>query len=222
MSSGQPSVANGHSALENHVSSTSGSRSQPSPDGGSSPTWVSSPRYQTGIWWPHHSWREMHHGRMFSSQSTYRRDCDSGWIFTRPDVTASIAGAASSSIRMNHWSEMSGSMRSPERWEYGTLCVYGSCATTRSPSAATTASRASSAVMPANCSPASAVIRPSSPITVTAGRPCLRPISKSLGSWPGVIFRLPVPKSVLTYSSAITGSSRPTSGSVTVVPTRCR
>ena len=30
---------------------------------------VSSPRYQTGSWWPHQSWREMHQGRMFSSQS---------------------------------------------------------------------------------------------------------------------------------------------------------
>ena len=35
MSSGQPSVANGHSPDENHVSRTSGSRSQPSPSGGS-------------------------------------------------------------------------------------------------------------------------------------------------------------------------------------------
>ena len=43
--------------------------------------------------------------------------------------TTSIAGAASSSMRMNHCSEMSGSIRSPERCEYGTLCVYGSVAT---------------------------------------------------------------------------------------------
>ena len=40
-----------------------------------------------------------------------------------PVVTASIAGAASSSMRMNHCSEMSGSMRSPERWQKGTVCV---------------------------------------------------------------------------------------------------
>ncbi len=38
VSSGQPSVANGHRPDENHVSSTSGSRSQPSPWGGSVPT----------------------------------------------------------------------------------------------------------------------------------------------------------------------------------------
>ena len=41
-------------------------------------------------------------------------------------------------------------------------------------------------------------IRPSSPITVISPRPWRRPISKSLGSCPGVIFRQPVPKSVLT------------------------
>jgi hypothetical protein len=35
----------------------------------------------------------------------------------RPDSTASIAGLASSSMRMNHWSEISGSIRSPLRWE---------------------------------------------------------------------------------------------------------
>ena len=42
---------------------------------------------------------------------------------TRPSSTAAMAGAASVSMRMNHWREMSGSMRSPERCENGTLCV---------------------------------------------------------------------------------------------------
>ena len=55
VSSGQPSVANGHKPDENQVSSTSGSRSQPSPAGALSATWTSSPRYQTGSWWPHQS-----------------------------------------------------------------------------------------------------------------------------------------------------------------------
>ncbi len=36
--------------------------------------------------------------------------------------TTSIAGFASSSIRMNHWRLMSGSIRSPERCEKGTEC----------------------------------------------------------------------------------------------------
>ncbi len=38
----------------------------------------------------------------------------------RPLVTASIAGRASSSIAMNHCSEISGSIRSPDRCEKGT------------------------------------------------------------------------------------------------------
>jgi hypothetical protein len=57
----------------------------------------------------------MHHGRMFSSQSRYTFAQRSGWNRMRPERTASIAGAASSSIRMNHCNEISGSMRSPER-----------------------------------------------------------------------------------------------------------
>ena len=75
--------------------------------------------------------------------------------------------------------------------------MYGSVATTRSPSAATTASRASSAVMPANVAGLgghAAVLADHG----TAVEAVLRPISKSFGSWPGVIFRLPVPKSVFT------------------------
>ena len=74
----------------------------------------------------------------------------SGWTRRRPSSTASIAGAASSSIRMNHCSQISGSIRSPERCEYGTACMYCSVRAIRpsSRSAATTASRASSAVMP--------------------------------------------------------------------------
>ena len=38
VSTGHPSVANGHRALENQVSSTSGSRSHPSPSGAVTPT----------------------------------------------------------------------------------------------------------------------------------------------------------------------------------------
>jgi hypothetical protein len=70
VSRGQPSVANGHSPLENHVSRTSGSCSQPVALGRPSSRRTSPrPRYQTGIWWPHHSWREMHHGRISSSHA---------------------------------------------------------------------------------------------------------------------------------------------------------
>ena len=43
--------------------------------------------------------------------------------------------------------------------------------------------------------PAASVMRPSSPIALISSRPCLRPISKSFGSCPGVIFSAPVPNS---------------------------
>src|SRR3954463_5049578 len=45
---------------------------------------------------------------------------------TRPSRTTSIAGAASSSMRQNHCSEISGSIRSPERWGNGALWGEGS------------------------------------------------------------------------------------------------
>jgi hypothetical protein len=70
---------------------------------------------------------------------------------TRPERTASMAGRARSSIAMNHCSEISGSIRSPERWLNGTSCVYSSVwrMSPCSASAATTFSRASSTVKPA-------------------------------------------------------------------------
>ena len=65
------SVVKGTRPDENHVSSTSGSRlSSPltpaaracwiaSASSWATNTWPSS-AYQAGIWWPHHSWREIH------------------------------------------------------------------------------------------------------------------------------------------------------------------
>ena len=72
VSSGQPSVENGHRPDENHVSSTSGSwRSAPPHFGHDARsmretcTEPSVSQYQAGMRWPHQSCREMHHGRMF-------------------------------------------------------------------------------------------------------------------------------------------------------------
>ena len=47
----------------------------PHRSGGVSATYVSSQasQYHTGMRWPHHSWREMHQGRMFRIQSRYTR-----------------------------------------------------------------------------------------------------------------------------------------------------
>ena len=76
VSSGQPSVANGQSCEENHVSRTSSSCvSSLEPhsahaSGADSATvrWPSG-QYQTGIRWPHQSWRDTHQGRIDSIQS---------------------------------------------------------------------------------------------------------------------------------------------------------
>ena len=40
--------------------------------------------YQAGIWWPHQSWREMHQGRMFSSQCSQVFPHDSGTSSSSP------------------------------------------------------------------------------------------------------------------------------------------
>src|SRR5207302_7140299 len=107
-----PSVANGQSADENHVSSTSGSRvSSCEPhsvhaDGAVSAT-VTWPfgQYQTGSWWPHQSCREMFHGRIAFSQSSATRPWIDGWKRTRPSSIARIAGSASSVMSHHHCSE---------------------------------------------------------------------------------------------------------------------
>ena len=86
MSSGQPSVANGQSADENHVSSTSVSwissvepHSAQASGAVSAQVTCPSGQYQIGIWCPHQIWREMHQSGAFSSESIAKRCCDSGW-----------------------------------------------------------------------------------------------------------------------------------------------
>ena len=68
----------------------------------------------------------------------------------------------------------------------------------------------------------SSVMRPSKPIAASSARPCRRPISKSLRSWPGVTLSAPVPKSIFTYSSAMIGTSRSTSGTIAVAADQVR
>ncbi len=63
---------------------------------------------------------------------------------------------------------------------------------------------------------------PSKPMAVSVGRSWRRPISKSTGSWPGVILSAPVPKSGFTSRSAMIGTRRPTSGTIAVLPIRWR
>ncbi len=49
-----------------------------------------------------------------------------------------------------------------------------------------------------------------------------RPISKSVGSWPGVTFSAPVPKSISTRSSPMIGTGRSTSGTTRRAPDQVR
>ena len=76
VSSGQPRIANGQSADENQVSSTSSLRvSSVEPHSAHASGSVSSTvrwpfgHSQTGSWWPHQIWREMFQSGAFSSES---------------------------------------------------------------------------------------------------------------------------------------------------------
>src|SRR6202012_2738165 len=111
VSSGQPSVENGHSAEENQVSRTSGSCVQPAGAVSSGPTQRASPSgpYQTGIRCPHQSWREMHQSCMSSTQPKYLAFISGGEICTRPSRTASPAAFASGATFTNHCSDSRGS-----------------------------------------------------------------------------------------------------------------
>src|SRR5690606_37141097 len=112
-------VENGHSAEENHVSSTSDSCVYPLGACSSGPTQTTSPSgpYQIGIVCPHHSWREMHQSGMSSTQSNQRGSWLFGWITLSPSRTASPAIVASSETRTHHCSDNRGSIGSPERSE---------------------------------------------------------------------------------------------------------
>ncbi len=55
-------------------------------------------------------------------------------------------------------------------------------------------------------------------ITLSVGRPCLLDMSKSLKSCAGVILTAPVPKSIATESSPMTGISLSVSGNFIIFP----
>ncbi len=120
-------MANGQSADENQVSSTSSLRfSSVEPHSsqaeGSSSTQVTCPSAHShrGSWCPHQICREMHQSGAFSSESIAKRCCDSGWYRTRRSRSAASAGCFSSSILHHHWSEISGSIRLSQRSQSAT------------------------------------------------------------------------------------------------------
>ena len=180
--------------------------------------------YQAGIWCPHQSWREMHQGRIPSSQCSQVFSQDSGMSRKSPLRDASSARAAIPETSQNHCVETSGSIGSPPRWLWPTLWTWSSTLTS-SPSSTrrlTTPSRASKRSRPANSAPASGLMRPWRSMTVTPGRPWRRASSKSNGSWNGVTLTRPLPNSGSTAGSGTKGSRRPTSGSTACRPERWR
>ena len=140
-----------------------------------------------------------------------------GGSATRPSRTASIAGLASS-VHVAEPLERDQRLDAPARAVRVRHVVHVRAASRRSapPRAARPPPPRAPRRPPSRGSApgAASVMRPSSPITVISSSPCLRPISKSFGSWPGVILSAPVPNSGSTYSSAMIGSRRPTSGRI--------
>ena len=148
----------------------------------------------------------------------------SGMKRVLPSSTAAMAGLASGSIFTNHWSERSGSSTVSHRWHRpsGSGCGLVPRSSPFSAMAAFTALRASKRSIPWN-GPASAVMRPSNPITEIIGSPWRCATSKSLKSWAGVTFTAPVPNFGSTrMASATTGNSRPVTGWRTFLPTTPR
>ena len=238
VSSGQPRVANGHSAELNQVSSTSVSCSQRA---GSMPrsraaraasssdsATISSPaaQYQTGIRWPHQSWREMHQGRMFphpvevdplvavgdDPDLVALDDLDRRAPPARPSGRTTAARSAARSARRSAARTARSARRAPRPES-----APARAARRRRPP------RASLAVSPANALPGRLVHAPvlADHRRSPRARACARSRSRS-GRGPGVILSAPVPNSGSTCSSAMIGRRRPTSGRMQCRPTRSR
>ena len=201
VSSGQPSVANGHSADENQVSSTSGSRSQP----------VALRRLVPHVGLRRRGTRPGSGGPTRAGARCTRAGCSPA---SRGSAGAGPRGGCGRArrgrprsparparpCRMNHCSEISGSIRSPERCENGTSWRVGLGA-------------GDPALLAQRVDDRLARLQRGHAREALAGRlghaavladhgdllePVRRPISKSFGSCPGVIFSAPVPNSGLT------------------------
>ena len=242
-------MLNGQSALLNQVSSTSGSRCRVTSSPSLARAWASASAsvratkispfgaYQAGIWWPHHSWREMHQGWMSRIQLKKVFSHCFGTNCVLPVSTASIAGLASVAASAYHCQVSRGSIGTPPRSPCGTWLVCGSIFSTSSisssrammafraakrswPSSPRTKSR--SLIPAASASSISAsVTLASASSTLGISSPCRLPTLKSLKSCAGVILTAPLPFSGSEYSSATMGMRRPVSGSTTCFPTRC-
>jgi len=117
-----------------------------------------------------------------------------------PVAHRSVAGSLSSSMRMNHCSEMSGSMWVPQRWQVPTRGCSPRPSRAPLPPAVGGDALTRLGDREPGVGPPSAVMRPSGPMAWMVGSLWSRPMSKSVRSWAGVILRAPVPNSGSTRS----------------------
>ena len=123
------------------------------------------------------------------------------------------AGSESLFIFKNHCKETRGSITAPVRSDVPTLDLYSSSFSMcpASSSSLMIFFRATKRSSPTKIW-ARSFNFPSSVKISTTSSPCFSPNAKSLGSCAGVTFKQPVPKSIVTYSSAIIGICFPING----------
>ena len=133
--------------------------------------------------------------------------------------------SASGFMCTNHWVLTMGSTTEPVRLETPSDTLYSrvSVKSPDSSSALTTALRPTNRSRPRNCAGVRSGLHrfPFRSITLGCSSACRAPISQSVGSWAGVIFSAPTPKSISTASSSIIGIKRSVSGILAFKPTRC-
>ena len=174
------------------MSSTSGSRSQPSPSGGSlADVGLARPRYQTGqlVAPPELARDAPRAGCSRASRGRRRVQGSRGGSARGPSRTTSIAGlrelvhVAEPLERDQRLDPLARAVRVRHVVHVG-LARREIRPSSRS--AATTAlARLGDVQARGSARGAASVMRPSSPITEISSSPCRRPISKSFGSWPG-------------------------------------
>mmetsp|Transcript_15180 Transcript_15180/g.43541 ORF Transcript_15180/g.43541 Transcript_15180/m.43541 type:complete len:211 (-) Transcript_15180:909-1541(-) len=173
--------------------------------------------------WPHQSCLETHQSRMFSSQAYHVLSCSAGMILSSPCRTASTARLAMPEQSTHHCGLSIGSMMSPVRWHTPSRILLSASPRCRPRrlSSASSSTRASKRIIPANMPQLSAIL-PSSVKTVISSSPCRRPQAKSFGSCAGVTLTAPVPKLMSTSTgSRMSLILRATNGWTSCLPWSC-
>mmetsp|Transcript_7467 Transcript_7467/g.20371 ORF Transcript_7467/g.20371 Transcript_7467/m.20371 type:complete len:226 (+) Transcript_7467:1671-2348(+) len=171
---------------------------------------------------PHHSCLDTHQSLIFSIQRNQVASYSSGMISSSLLLTSSQPSAAMSPQATHHCGLSTGSMTSLEREHSPRRMGLSSTPRNRPISlrCSTTVILASKRRWPANCPVPFEFRHPSSSRMLINSRLWRFPVAKSFGSWAGVIFTAPVPKSISTSSaSAMIGILRPLMGWTRNLPT---